>query len=265
MLHTRLLPFGALSRVTLRNLRSPAGLGALLNGVPQLPTPERPAAPRGARCDPQYNPAESSLGASAADRALHATLLAGDERAFRELIRQYHGKLVRFARTFVSSDAVAEEVAQEAWLAVTAGLDSFEGRSSLRTWIFRIVSNRAKTRALREGRQIPFSSLSASDGEHAVDPARFSGGEWVDAPARWDDNTPEKLVLSQELRAAIRDAIALLPPGQRAVATLRDLEGLDAAEVCCVLDISEANQRVLLHRARAKLRQTLEEHFRGAK
>lgn len=182
------------------------------------------------------------------------------------LIDRHHGPLLRLAQVFVSSRAVAEEVVQETWTGVLEGLATFEGRSSLKTWIFRILTNRAKTRGVREGRSVPFSALGdpAPDNEPAVDPARFrSTGMWGEPPRRWDDETPEKLMMRQEFVRALEAALEQLPPSQRAVVTLRDVEGLDSAEVCNVLQISETNQRVLLHRARSKLRRALETYLDG--
>lgn len=201
---------------------------------------------------------------AAHEHTLHEALRSGDELAFRSIMRLYHGRLVRFAHLFVASHAVAEEVAQETWLVVASTIAAFEARSSLKTWIFRILSNRAKTRAEREGRFVPFSALAQPlEHEPAVDPARFRAGAWADPPERWEENTPETLLLRREVRVAISHALEALPVGQRAVVTLRDLEGFDADEVCSILQISETNQRVLLHRARAGLRRMLEAHFRG--
>jgi RNA polymerase sigma-70 factor (ECF subfamily) len=198
------------------------------------------------------------------DELLVQRLLERDEAAFEELIDRYHGPLVRLALVFVRDRAVAEEVVQDTWVGVLNGLGSFEGRSSLKTWIFSILTHKAKTRGTRERRSVPFSALvdpSAPD-ETAVDPARFaSDGTWTAAPARWDDHTPERLLLSHESRAQIDAALAELPPHQRAVVTLRDVEGLDAADVCNVLSISETNQRVLLHRGRSQIRAALERYL----
>jgi RNA polymerase sigma-70 factor, ECF subfamily len=195
----------------------------------------------------------------------------GDEAAFSALVDRYHGPLLRLAMAFVPSHAVAEEVVQETWLGVVEGLSRFEGRSSLKTWIYRILINRAKTRGVRESRTVPFSPLGASaEGadETAVDPSRFrSTGYWIDhwaePPGVWDNNTPEKLLLSQEGLAQIEKAIAALPPTQRQVITLRDVEGLSSGEVCNILAISETNQRVLLHRARSRVRRALARYLEG--
>jgi len=196
------------------------------------------------------------------ERQLVAALRAGDEAAFRALIDRYHAMLVRVARMYVSTQAAAEEVAQETWLAVLEGIDRFEGRSSLKTWIFRILTNRAKTRGIREGRSLPFSSLERN--EPAVEPERFTGGDhpWTghwSAPPR---EFPEEQLLAGETRQVIAAAIAALPATQRAVISLRDVEGWSAEEVCNALTLSETNQRVLLHRARAAVRAALEKYLK---
>jgi RNA polymerase sigma-70 factor, ECF subfamily len=201
------------------------------------------------------------------DLALVQRLLAGDEAAFSEIVQRYQSGLIRLAMVFVASREVAEEVAQETWLAVLQGLASFEGRSALKGWIFSILTNRAKTRAVREKRSIPFSELSMPgfEEETAVEPERFtSRGRWSAPPGGWDEDTPEKLLLRRESRALIEKTMEALPPNQRAVITLRDVEGLDAAEVCNVLDLSETNQRVLLHRGRSKVRAALERYLARA-
>jgi len=184
-------------------------------------------------------------------------LRAGDERVFEQLVRMYQGTLLRVAQMYVSSRAVAEEVVQETWLAVLNGIDRFEGRSSLKTWIFRILANRAKTRAQREGRTIPFSALGDGDSEPAVEPDRFDRGHWASLPADW----PEARLLGDETLHVIDGAIESLPATQRAVITLRDVQGWSAEEVRNALDLSETNQRVLLHRARSKVRGALEEYL----
>ena len=198
------------------------------------------------------------------DATLVKRLLAGDEAAFTLVVEQYHGPLIRFALLFVADRAVAEEVVQDTWLAVLNGLHSFEGRSTLKSWIFGILSNRAKTRGVREKRTIAFSDLSSPglDDESAVDPDRFTaGGSWAVPPARWDKENPETLLLHTETLAMIEKAMADLPAAQRAVVTLRDVDGLDAAEVCNILDVSETNQRVLLHRGRSRVRRALERYL----
>jgi RNA polymerase sigma-70 factor, ECF subfamily len=182
---------------------------------------------------------------------------------------EHSSAMRRVAMSYVGGRAAAEEVLQETWIGVLRGIDRFESRSSLRTWIFRILTNTAKTRAARESRTVPFSSLggdeSPDDGP-AVDPDRFlrpdHAGEtdhWASAPRRWD--TPEDDLLATETRKAILDSIASLPPSQRAVVTLRDVEGWPAEEVCEVLELSDGNQRVLLHRGRSKVRADLERYL----
>jgi RNA polymerase sigma-70 factor (ECF subfamily) len=186
---------------------------------------------------------------------LLAALRAGDERAYMELVETYSPGMRRLARTFVRTPAVADDVVQEAWLAVLEGLDRFEGRSSLRTWIYRIVANIARTRAVREARSAPFSSLAPA-GEPSVDPERFlPDGAWASPPEPW------RTLLDAEARAVIDRAIVALPDRQRQVIELRDIEGWSSDEVRNVLDLSETNQRVLLHRARSKVRAALEDYL----
>ena len=208
--------------------------------------------------------------ASMEDAHLIELLRSGDEAAFTALIDHYNASMLRLARVYVSTNAVAEEVVQEAWLGMFRGLHQFQERSSLKTWIFRILTNCAKTRALREGRSIPFSSLvdyETQFHEPAVEAQRFipaddpqGKGSWATFPSSWD-TIPEDRLLSQETYACIGQAIEALPPGQRAVITLRDIEGWTSEEVCPFLEISEINQRVLLHRARSKVRRALEKYF----
>jgi RNA polymerase sigma-70 factor, ECF subfamily len=190
------------------------------------------------------------------ENVLLERLRAGDEGAFEVLVTRYDGAMRRVAKTFVRTSALADDVVQETWLAVIRGLDGFEGRSSLRTWIFTILANRARTRAAREARSLPFSELEREDGP-TVDPAAFDAdGHWTSAPARLDAD-PESSLLSAELRERLLAAVDDLPAGQRAVITLRDLVGASAEETCDVLGLSEGNQRVLLHRARARIRSVL--------
>jgi RNA polymerase sigma-70 factor, ECF subfamily len=200
------------------------------------------------------------------DARLLEGLRAGDEAAFVALMREYGAGMLRVAMMYVSSRAVAEEVVQEAWLGVLKGIGRFEGRSSLKTWLFRIVANTAKTRGMRESRSIPFSALGEGGGdEPTVDPDRFLGsgerfpGHWGVPPQAW---APEGRLLSQESIDVIEREIDRLPPAQRAVITMRDVQGLTPEEVCNALDLTETNQRVLLHRARAKVRGALEEYMR---
>lgn len=169
---------------------------------------------------------------------------------------QHDGALRRVARTFVRTDSAVDDIVQETWLGVVRGLAAFEGRSSLRTWIFRILINQARTRAVRDARSLPFSAL-VQDNAPAVEPAAFAAdGRWTSAPPRLDGD-PESGLLSAELRAHLLRAVDGLSPDQRAVITLRDLVGLPAAEVCDLLELSEGNQRVLLHRARSRVRAAL--------
>ncbi len=200
---------------------------------------------------------------------LLSRLRRGDEAAFRGLVERHHGAMVRVAMGYVPSRAVAEEVVQETWLGVLRGLDRFEGRSSLKTWIFRILINRAKSRGVSESRCVALSCL-AGDGGPGVDPERFMSGDdptagaWAAEPRPFGDLTSDG-VLSAELAARIRDAIDALPPRQRQVVVLRDVEGWSSAEVCDTLGLTEANQRVLLHRSRCAVRARLEAYLaRGA-
>jgi RNA polymerase sigma-70 factor (ECF subfamily) len=202
-----------------------------------------------------------------ADATLLPALRAGDERAFLALAGRYHAAMLRVARLHVSSAAAAEDAVQEAWLGVLKGLATYEGRASLRGWIFSIVGNCARRRGAAEARAVPLSAL-APEGEHepAVPPERFLGEDHPDWPGHWaspPEPWPEARVLAREAAALAHGAIEALPPAQREVITLRDVEGLDAAEVCALLGISEGNQRVLLHRARSKVRAALEASLGG--
>ena len=199
--------------------------------------------------------------------ALVEALRAGDENAFAELVRLHHRSLVRGAQIYVSSVAVAEEVAQETWLAVFTGIGRFEARSSFKTWLFRILTNIAKTRAQREGRTLPLSALENPAGvpEPAVEPDRFLDaehprwpGHWASRPAPW---TPEERLVGAETRDVVARAIEALPANQRAVISLRDVEGWSSEEVCNALGLTETNQRVLLHRARSKVRRALDDYL----
>jgi RNA polymerase sigma-70 factor (ECF subfamily) len=206
---------------------------------------------------------------SRSDLRLVEALRAGNEAAFVEAVRLHSPLMLRVATLYVSSRAVAEEVVQEAWLGVLTGIGRFEGRSSFKTWLFRILTNTAKTRAEREGRSVPFSSLVSAEleaGEPSVDPDRFlPEGErwasyWASTPRRFDE-LPEARLLSGETLEVAQTAIAGLPGAQRAVITMRDIAGFTSEDVCDALAISEGNQRVLLHRARTKVRRALEVHF----
>jgi RNA polymerase sigma-70 factor (ECF subfamily) len=200
------------------------------------------------------------------DAELVAALRAGDEAAFARIVREWHPSMLRVARIFVPSRAVAEEVVSETWLRVLGALDRFEGRSSLKTWVFRILVNTAKTRAQREGRVLPFSALNDPGRipEAAVDPDRFRPEDDPRFPGHWSAppaELPEERLLAAETRAMIAAAIDALPATQAAVIRLRDVDGWTAEEVRNALDISDVNQRVLLHRARSKVRQALEEYL----
>lgn len=213
-------------------------------------------------------PASSSTAdrhaSQADDRALVAALLQHDEQVFVELVTRHQASMRRIARMYVSTDALADEVVQEAWVGVLKGLPRFEARSSLSTWIFRILTNVAKTRGARERRTVPFAALGGDDGP-SVEDRRFGGeesawpGHWAVPPRPWED--PERRLCSLEARDELRAAIATLPPAQQAVLTLRDVEGLSAEEVCGLLDLSPVNQRVILHRARSRVRANLERYL----
>ena len=207
------------------------------------------------------------------DTMLVERLCAGEQAAFAELVERYSGAVMRLARAYVPSTAVAEEVVQETWVGVLRGLDRFERRSSFRTWLFQIALNQARTRGAREGRTIPFASLAdreLADDVPAVGPERFLGADhdrwphhWATPPQRWDES-PDRHAESAETMARVREAIERLPSAQRVVITLRDMYGCEAAEVCDALDVSETNQRVLLHRARSRVRADLESYFADA-
>ena len=200
------------------------------------------------------------------DERLVAALRAGDETAFRTVVRDWHASLLRVAQIFVPSRAVAEEVVQETWLRVLGALDRFEGRSSLKTWVFRILVNTAKTRAQREGRTVPFSALQDASRipEAAVGPERFLPDDHPRYPGHWAARPPElplDRLLAAETREVVAQAIEALPANQRAVISLRDVEGWSGDEVRNALELSEVNQRVLLHRARARVRRALEAYL----
>jgi RNA polymerase sigma-70 factor (ECF subfamily) len=197
------------------------------------------------------------------DTELLASLLAGDEGAFKALVNRHHWAMVHAASYYVSSRSVAEEVTQDTWLAVIRGLCNFEGRSSLRTWIFGILVNHARARGTRESKTIPVATV---EDDPTVDPGRFHpsdhrwAGHWNAFPEPWTDMPAQHLV-DAETRAVIDDALGALPEPQRIVMTLRDVDGRNSQEVCHLLGITDANQRVLLHRARAKVRAAMEKHF----
>lgn len=199
------------------------------------------------------------------DAALVSRLLAGDEETFAALVDGWSGWMLRLARQHVSTPSVAEEVVQETWLAVLEGLARFRGDASLRTWVYRILVNQAKSRGIRERRTVPFASLAPDEGGPTVDQARFQGpgdpypGGWREFPEAW----PEQVALSREVRGVVTAALTELPARQRVVVALRDLDGHTADEVCDLLDISAGNQRVLLHRGRAVVRAHLERYYAG--
>lgn len=208
---------------------------------------------------------------AADEYALVDALRQSDETAFETLVDRYHPTLVAVAMQYVRDRAVAEEVAQETWLGVLKGIDRFESRSSLKTWLFHILVNRAKSRGVREARTIPLSALQNPDldgAEPAVEPERFLPaddarwpGHWASPPRRWDVD-PESALLSRELRGRIEAAIEALPETQRLIITLRDVKGWSPEEVCDSLGVTDGNQRVLLHRARSRVRNALEQYLR---
>jgi RNA polymerase sigma-70 factor, ECF subfamily len=201
------------------------------------------------------------------DERLVAALRGGDAEAFATLVDRHSAAMIRVAMAYVPSRAAAEEAVQETWIAVIRGIDGFEGRASLKTWIFRILTNVAMRSGSRERRSVPFSALAEAEdtGEPSVDPDRFLPadhalypGHWAAMPARWP--TPEEGLLAGETREVIAGAIAALPPAQRTVIALRDVEGWSAEEVCAALQISDGNQRILLHRARSRVRNAIESY-----
>jgi RNA polymerase sigma-70 factor (ECF subfamily) len=202
------------------------------------------------------------VATQASDQDLVDRLRAGDQDAFAELVRRYQRLMLRVTRGYVRTDAIAEEVVQEAWIAVLRGIERFEGRSSFKTWLLRIVANRAMTQGVKEARSVPFASLEDDD-EPSVAPERFhpagepGAGAWSAPPEPW----PEDRVLAAETRAVIERAVDELPGLQRAVVSMRDIEGWTSEEVQRALDISAANQRVLLHRGRQRVRAALEAYL----
>jgi RNA polymerase sigma-70 factor (ECF subfamily) len=219
--------------------------------------------------------------ASEEDLRVVVALRQGDENTFARLVEQHHATLRHIARLYLSDAAVAEEVAQDTWLGVIQGVWAFEGRSSLKTWILRILINRAKTRALREGRTIPFAKLGIDDLEEAeavlsgahsrpsgdlryfLPPAQANEAGYRVSPLRDPGPSPETKLLADEAREHLRKAIEALPANLRIVLTMRDVEGRSSEEVCNILGIRETNQRVLLHRARSRVRTALQPYFEG--
>lgn len=196
------------------------------------------------------------------DDDLIPRLLENDETAYKQVVRAYHGTMVHVARSIVG-DAIADEVAQEAWLAVLKALPKFERRSSLKTWILKIVSNCAKTRLRHESRTVNLEDSHLDGGPIASSRHFNQSGHWIDPPAVWNVDTPESVISSTELKKCIDNALNNLPELQRAVLTLRDIQGLDMDSICKILDVSESNARVLLHRGRIQIRESIDEHQRA--
>ena len=209
---------------------------------------------------------ETLVGATADDQRIIAGLRAGDGAAFAEVVDRYNGSLVRVAMRYVPSRAVAEEVVQDTWIGVIEGIDRFEGRSTFKTWLYKILIYRARARGERERRTTPMSALAGDDSAPSVPTERFRGsdalwaGHWATPPRRWDGEAEERL-LAGEARSVINAAIAELPLAQREVIMMRDLSQFSSAQVCDLLGVTEANQRVLLHRARSKVRAALEDYL----
>lgn len=216
--------------------------------APSPPSSPMPAQPS----PPQRRP-------DADDAALLERMRRGDRAAFAVVVDRHAGSLLRVARSLLRDASAAEEVVQETWIALLTGLAGFEGRASVRTWLFRVLVNKARTRFHRDGRTVPFSALGDEDGASpSVDAGRFApDGGWAVAPGGWAETDPEQLALGAETRAAIEAAIQELPDAQRAVLTLRDVEGLETEEICHLLGVTVTNQRVLLHRARVRVREAL--------
>ena len=221
---------------------------------------------------PQSVTASSSIGTDNDELTLVEALRRGEETAFETLVNRYYSQLLRMARTFVPTQAVAEEVVQETWMMVLEGINGFEGRSSLKTWIFHILSNRAKTRGIQERRYVSFTDLKKEndeDRDYTLGPENFhqSGplrDHWAVAPISWDEMTPERRLLSKETGLQIERAISTLPQIQQRVIILRDVEGWKARDACDLLNFTESNQRVLLHRGRSKVRKILDAYLKEA-
>ena len=216
------------------------------------------------------SPTVTSSGLTKAEDTLFARLKRGDERAFDELANQHHSALIRMAMGYVADREVAEEVVQDTWMAVINSLNRFEGRSSLRTWVCGILIHKAKDRGVREKRHTTFSAFESydDDNDEAVDPSRFQqsgewAGHWAFPPQPWDDRTPEKLLASQQAVNAMQRAIEALPATLKDVLILRDVEGVEAKEACEMLNITETNLYVRLHRARERVRQAVETYLGG--
>jgi RNA polymerase sigma-70 factor (ECF subfamily) len=196
------------------------------------------------------------------DDELIPKLLENDETAYRQVVSAYHGMMIYIARS-IAGDAIADEIAQEAWVAVLKALPDFERRSSLKTWIMRIVSNTAKSRLRHESRTVSIEDSLNESGD-MVNPGRFDErGHWSSPPSIWHADTPDSLLSSAELRACIDNALKELPTLQRTIVSLRDIQGMDMELICKILDVSESNARVLLHRARSRLREAIDEYQRN--
>jgi RNA polymerase sigma-70 factor (ECF subfamily) len=212
----------------------------------------------------------TSSGLGKGEDALLARLKRGDEGAFDELVTKHHGTLIRMAMGYVADREVAEEVVQDTWMAVIESLNRFEGRSSLRTWVCGILIHKAKDRGVREKRHTTFSAFESydDDNDEAVDPSRFQqsgewAGHWAFPPQPWDDQTPETLLASKQAVDCMQRAIEALPATLKEVLILRDVEGVEAKEVCEMLNITETNLYVRLHRARERVRAAVETHMSG--
>lgn len=205
------------------------------------------------------------MSLSAADRALIDRIKAGDEAAFLGLVRLHQAAMVRVAMRYCRSRSVAEEVVQETWMALLDSIDRFDGRASLKTWIYRILVNRSISRGKRERRTVPLSGLAPEGDDPVVDPSRFAAdGSWAEPPLSWGTR-PDRPADDAEIRAQVMAAMAKLPERQALVMALRDVQGMETPEICELLDITENNARVLLHRARAKVRNLLEDYYRGGR
>lgn len=214
-------------------------------------------------------PSDATRAASSRDAQILARLRKGDARAFEQLVKENHAALIRMAMGYVGTREIAEEVVQDTWMALIDALQRFEGRSSLRTWIFGILIHKAKDRGVRERRHIAFSAFESDDDrDEAIDPARFhssgdAAGSWAFPPHPWDERTPEKLLASKQALAALSHALEQLPRGLREVLVLRDIEGVDNKEICALLQITETNLYVRLHRARERVRSAVEAALDG--
>ena len=195
------------------------------------------------------------------DDELIPKLLEKDEQAYRQVVKAYHGTMVYVARSIVG-EAIADEVAQESWVSVMRALPKFERRSSLKTWILRIVSNTAKSRLRHESRNINVDDFEGLN-DPMVNSSRFSEkGHWTNPPSVWQGDTPDNMLASTQLKSVIDRALNNLPPIQRSVVTLRDIQALDMDSICKILDVSESNARVLLHRGRSQIREAIDDFYK---